>query len=86
MLKLENSNGEKLGRYRNEMTFHQKYHHPNILQILDGGFIEISDVKCPFYVMPFYKETFRDIMNKGLGGDSLLDYFGQIIGGLEYAH
>lgn len=76
----------KLARFKNELHFCLKNQHPNIIKILDWGHVNLKGKKCPFYVMPFYSETLRSLMKKGVPTDKVLSYFSQILDGVEAAH
>lgn len=76
----------KLARFKNELHFCLKNQHPNIIKILDWGHVNLKSKKCPFYVMPFYSETLRSLMKKGIPTDKVLSIFSQILDGVEAAH
>lgn len=76
----------KLARFKNELHFCLKNQHPNIIKILDFGHVNLKSKKCPFYVMPFYSETLRSLMKKGIPTDEVLSNFSQILDGVEAAH
>jgi serine/threonine protein kinase len=77
---------EKAKRFRNEREFCKRQIHPNILRVEDDGFIVVSDKKCPFYVMPLYRGTLRDLMKSGLSPVDAMRIFGKILDGVEAAH
>ena len=76
---------EKLKRFKNEINFCQKNTHHNIVKLLDTGFVITADKKSPFYVMPRYTGTLKDLIGK-LKGDDILKAFSQILDGVEAAH
>ena len=76
----------KIARFKNELHFCFENQHPNIIKILDWGHVNLKGKKCPFYVMPFYSETLRSLMKKGVPKDKVLGYFSQILDGVEAAH
>jgi serine/threonine protein kinase len=78
--------GEKIKRFKNELNFCEKNEHKNIIKVLDHGYIEQKGKKCPFYVMKYYPETLRTIMQKGIPPISVLPFFSQILDGIEAAH
>jgi serine/threonine protein kinase len=77
---------EKRKRFQNELAFCEKNQHKNIVKVLDHGFIEFNGTKCPFYVMPLYKQTLRSRLKQGVARSSVLQLFGRILDGVEAAH
>jgi serine/threonine protein kinase len=86
ILKKDNCVGEKLKRYKNEISFSIKSNHPNIIVLNDSGFVNVDNVKCPFYIMPYHEKTLRKLMDSTLDGEKVLKYLENILDGLEYAH
>src|SRR5262245_14978086 len=80
------TNTKKLKRFKNELTFCQRNKHKNIVTVLDHGVIEFKEKNPPFYVMPFYPSTLRKLMDDGIPHNKVLDYFAQILDGLDAAH
>jgi len=81
-----NVDRRKLKRFKNEASFCQKSLHPNIVQILDYGFAEAEKETPPFYVMPFYTATLRDLIKGGITPSDVLPIFDQLLSGVEAAH
>lgn len=79
-------NTERQKRFKNEINFCEKQPHKNIVRVIDTGFIMLSNVKSPFYVMPRYNETLRKLINKGIDHHEILQLFSQILDGVEAAH
>lgn len=77
---------EKVRRFKNELTFSQKNTHPNILTVLDHGFLPSGDVKIPFYIMPYYPSTLRKLLGEGLTPERSYELFQKILDGVEEAH
>src|ERR1041384_1785467 len=77
---------ERRRRFKNETLFCMKNTHAHIVTVSDYGVTEINGVHCPFYVMPFYEETLRTLMNNGIDRHSVLKYFAQVLDGVEAAH
>jgi len=73
-------------RFRNEIAFCSKNSSPNIVAVLDHGFIQSGREKSPFYVMPLYAGTLRRLIEAGLSHDAVLPFFSQILDGVEAAH
>jgi serine/threonine protein kinase len=77
---------EKVKRFKNEVHFCLRSGHPNVLTILDHGVAVEGESLSPFYVMPLYDGSLRDLMFAGLSPDNTLRYFAQILDGVEAAH
>ncbi|MEV9402412.1 hypothetical protein AB0170_27245, partial [Klebsiella pneumoniae] len=43
----EKINSDKISRFRNEIFFSLKNIHPNIIKVIDIGFLTVGDRKCP---------------------------------------
>jgi serine/threonine protein kinase len=76
---------DRVKRFANEMRFCQKCDHPNVIRVLDTGWVALKDTKCPFYVMKLYGGTLRTLMG-GLQANEVLPVFSQILDGVEAAH
>lgn len=77
---------EKVKRFKNELFFCFKNEHPNIIKVNDWGYFEINKIICPFYIMPYYKKTLRDIIQNRQSNDKMFFIFSQILDGIEAAH
>ena len=86
LLNAQNVTSDRLKRFRNEVLFCQQTDHPNVLKVLDDGPYSRGDKSVPFYVMPLYDSSLRDLMNKGIETDYVLPLFSQILNGVEAAH
>lgn len=86
LLEPDKITNEKRKRFKNEIHYCSKVSHPNIISVIDWGFCAANGVKHPFYVMPRYPMTLRDLIKKGIGFDKVLSYFLQLLSGLEMAH
>lgn len=73
----------KLKRFKNELFFCLRNTHRNIITVLDFG---LAKDKAPFYVMPYYPNTLRKLMQAGIPRDQVLPLFSQILDGIEAAH
>jgi tRNA A-37 threonylcarbamoyl transferase component Bud32 len=85
-LKPEVRSKQKARRFTNEIYFCMKNSHPNVVTVLDHGLAVLSDVEVPFYVMPLYPQTLRDVMRENWQADTLLGLFRQIVNGVSAAH
>jgi len=79
-------NENNLDRFKNELNFHLNNTNPNILTILDHGFLFSDDVKIPFYVMDRYSSSLRELLNKRLDPELGFYLFRQILDGVDHAH
>src|SRR6476661_5365531 len=52
----------KLARFRNEIAFCRRIDHPNIVRVMADGLTRDGDRSRPFYVMPFYEQSLRDVI------------------------
>lgn len=73
---------EKRKRFKNELGFCERNRHKNIVTVVDHGLIE--DV--PFYIMPCYSGSLRDLMKSDIKSERVLPIFSQILDGVEAAH
>lgn len=77
---------EKIKRFKNELQFCLRNQHPNILTIVDHGVFIKAEENSPFYVMPLYDASLRDLLKSSIPPDKGLKYFAQILDGVEAAH
>lgn len=77
---------QRLKRFKNEIAFSWKIKHPNIISVEDWGTTEISGTRVPFFVMPHFPSTLRQLMRAGLTRGSVLQWFEQMLSGMEAAH
>src|SRR5574341_1450655 len=61
---LTKSTKEKRKRFKNEISFCQSNTHKNIVTVQNHGIVQMGGEECPFYVMPCYPGTLRDLMMK----------------------
>jgi len=86
LLNAQKATTAKRKRFKTELHFCSNNELKNVVSVRDHGIIEVSGQDCPFYVMPFYPETLRDLMKKGISHDKILSLFSQILDGVEAAH
>jgi len=77
---------QKRKRFKNELNFCSMNRHPNIITVIDTGYVILNDTKCPFYVMPLYKDTLRELMKRKIPIEKVLPLLDQILNGVEAAH
>ena len=59
VLKRQGITTEKRKRFKNEITFCQRFSHPNIISIIDNGVFTDEDISVPFYIMPLYDSSYE---------------------------
>jgi serine/threonine protein kinase len=67
-------------------VFCSKNQHKNILIAIDYGLQKIKDKSIPFYVMPLYNDSLRKLMTSEINSKDILQFFSQILDGVEAAH
>lgn len=77
---------DKIQRFKNEMYFGTQNKHENIIQVIANGIFNYQGKECIFYVMPFYGETLRSLMEKGIDNKRVLFLFNQLLNGMIYVH
>jgi serine/threonine protein kinase len=80
---LKTDQTSKAKRFKNEIFFGVRNRHRNIISALDFG--RTADAKI-FYVMPIYSSTLRKLISDGIKKEGVLDFFAQILDGVEAAH
>lgn len=86
LLNLQNVTTDRLKRFKNEVLFCQQNDHPNVLKVSDDGPYLQGNKSVPFYVMPLYDSSVRDLLKKGIKADQVIPLFSQILNGVEAAH
>ncbi|BDU72954.1 serine/threonine-protein kinase [Mesoterricola silvestris] len=86
VLSEERASKEKRGRFKNEIAFLARNNHPNIVTVLDHGIATSGSIKGPFYVMPRYSRSLRQLMKDGMKPGDVLPLFAQFLDGVEAAH
>lgn len=74
---------QKVKRFQNEIQFCQRQVSERIVRVLDYG--QASD-GSPYYVMPYYPSTLRDLIKKQLPNTERLALCVQILDSVEAAH
>ena len=77
---------EKVKRFKNELQFCIRNQHNHILTVLDHGVFIKEEGNSPFYVMPLFDGSLRDLLEAGIPPAKVLHYFAQILDGVEAAH
>ena len=80
---LRPGNSEKLERFNREASFQEGCSHEHIVRVVGRGEHEGR----PFYIMPWYPDTLRAIINRAeADAGTLLSYIQQIGKALQFAH
>ena len=77
---------DKVKRFKNELQFCLRNQHRNIITVIDHGVFTDAKSRSPFYVMPSYSGSLRQLIQTGIKPDNALRYFSQILDGIEAAH
>ncbi|MGD0707192.1 MAG: serine/threonine-protein kinase [Anaerolineaceae bacterium] len=86
LLKRQGVTTDNRRRFENEIRFCQRASHPNIISIIDSGVLFDNDVAIPYYVMPFYDSSLRNLINNGIKPEIIIRLFSQLLDGMEAAH
>lgn len=81
-----NIGGDKLKRFKNEISFCEQHQHKNIVSILDRGYAYLDGKDYVFYVMPLFQNTLKSKIKAGIAPDEAVSIFVGILEGLKYAH
>jgi serine/threonine protein kinase len=77
---------EKRKRFQNEIRFCSGHDHAHVICVTDSGVYASESSSAPFYVMPLYGSSLRDLLQQGIQQDQVLPFFTQILDGVEAAH
>jgi serine/threonine protein kinase len=77
---------ERRKRFKNEIFFSEHTRHPNIVPVVDHGVATLPVGPAPFYVMPRYTGSLRELLPRLGDAARRLRYFDQILSGMEAAH
>jgi serine/threonine protein kinase len=73
---------DKIIRFEREISFCKKTTHRNIIKVIADGYY--NDTPC--YVMPYYSETFRQVIKREINFHKLVSYILEICKGIRYIH
>jgi|ERR1019366_1787460 serine/threonine protein kinase len=82
----ERASSDKRRRFKNEIAFLSRNKHPNVVPVIDHGVSRGQEVNGPFYVMPRYDGSLRDVMRETSSPEQILSRFSQILDGVEALH
>lgn len=85
-LKPDQLKSGKLKRFRNEMSFCFGVRHENIVQVIDLGSVDISGEIVPFYVMPFYQKTLRNLIDELMNTEVVVPRFIHLLEATSLVH
>lgn len=85
-LKPDQATPTRTKRFLNELEFCRRSTHPNVVRVLDQGFVTDGGKKCPFYIMRYYAQTLRTVIQKGIPHHKIMPLFSLILDGVEAAH
>jgi hypothetical protein len=85
-LRPEEATTTRTKRFLNELKFCRISTHPNVVKIIDEGFVVQDGKKCPFYVMRLYPSTLRKLLKTGIPAENRMRYFADVLDGVEAAH
>jgi len=86
ILAKERASTDKRGRFKNEIAFLSRNRHPNIVSVIDYGISEDKEIAGPFYVMPRFDGSLREVMRESRTSAEILGSYSQILDGVEAAH
>jgi len=76
----------KRKRFRNELNFGRRARHDNIVSVVDDGEVDVNNVPVPFFVMPLYAKSLRNLLDDGTESKHLLSLFYGVFAGMQFAH
>jgi serine/threonine protein kinase len=86
IIKRDSVTTQRLRRFRNEFMFCMTARHPNVVPVLDHGVTETNEDGLPFFVMPRFPQTLRQLMSGHIPPSQILELFQQILTGVHFAH
>lgn len=86
VLSEDRASKEKRARFKNEIAFLMRNSHRNIVTVLDNGISTSGPIQGPFYVMPRYSSSLRQLIKGQINAESVLPLFSQVLDGVEAAH
>lgn len=79
---INSDNANKIARFRNEIEFCKASNHKNIIKLIADG----EQNGKPYYVMPLYPQTFKDLIDKEKDADVLISFILKLCGALKHIH
>lgn len=86
LLDFHKTTSEKRKRFSNEINFCEKNSHKNVIKVLDRGLLSSNNTSSPFYIMPLYDYSLRELIKNGKSQNAIINYYEMIINGVEVAH
>lgn len=82
--KQSSTDNKKIRRFLREIAFCKQSADLPLIEIVDQGFVQEADLKRPFYVMPLYKDSLRNLMsNSKVDREFILNILISLIASLE---
>jgi serine/threonine protein kinase len=79
-------NSSKEKRFQNELNFGRRVRHDHIVPVVDSGVCKVDGKLVPFFVMPVYDQSFRDLISDAIDPQRALTLLDGIFSGVEFAH
>lgn len=86
LLAEDRASQDKRSRFKNEVAFLARNKHRNIVSVVDHGLLKSAGLSGPFYVMPRYDCSLRQLIKEGISPVQVLPIFSQLLDGVEAAH
>lgn len=83
ILNASSTTPDRVREFRRAFEFCIKNEHPGVARIHDMG---LAKKGAGFYVMPFYAESLRDLIARGMAPGQALTYFSRMLDGVEAGH
>lgn len=86
LLNADSVSKDKRKRFKNEIGFLRKATNEHLVPVLDHGVSLVNGAAGPFYVMPYYDGSLRDLIKEGISPNDVVGLFSQLLNGVEAAH
>src|SRR5690606_16908573 len=73
---------KKIARFKNEIEFCRTSNHKNIIKLIADG----EQNGKPYYVMPLYPQTLKDLIDTEKDADVLISYILKLCSALKHIH
>jgi len=73
-------------RFTNELNFGRRVRHDNIVSVVDSGDIDAGGIRVPFFSMPLYKTSLRNLLDERTDSRRLLRLFDGVLSAMQFAH
>ncbi|ERJ59846.1 serine/threonine-protein kinase [Sphingobacterium paucimobilis] len=79
---LNDKSGNKIARFNAETSFSKHTTHRNIVKVIAEG----NHKGIPFYIMPYYSKTLRQVIDEQKNADVLIKYILKLCAAVKYIH